>query len=657
MVDEDYTSENETPMPTGYALPSPTTDNGNIEGSTGSTLPSPTTEDASREGRGKKRKELEKNQSEALDNSVKHAYNEKRCRRALAEFIICDEMPFSIVEKHGFKQLVKELEPQFPVPSRTIVARDCWQLYLGKIKVLKDVLKKCSNRVCLTTNCWTSNQNTNYLCLTAHFIDHDWILHKRILNFCMIENLCGHTIGKKVEECLLEWDIEKVFTITMDDVTANDTALVYIKKRLKNWKGLVFRGDYLQVKCYAHALNLVVNEGLKVLKKNFDAIRNAIKFVRSSSTRFQKFKNYVESERLNTDSLLCLDVETKWNSTLLMLDSALKFQKVFERMEEEDDDYYAYFRESSTCDGPPRTKDWSRATAFLKFLRVFYGITLKLSSSVDVTSSTCFHQVARIHMELEKNIVNDDPLLMDMFLSMKSKYDEYLGKIENMNPLLIVAVILDPRYRLAYVNHIFEKLFLDSKVCMAVKKMAKDALYRIFDVYYAGIFPQTSSSTVNTPHSSGSSSTFDEDIDPHRGWLAFLEQERSSNPHSELDRYLTSFSFDEIPIGDEFDILSWWKANSGKYNVLSLMARDVLSMPISTVASNLTFNIGGHIVDSYKSSLSLRMTEALICAQDWLLPGQSLSKSVSKLLEFDNFEETDKVVHSSEAFRYAWQLN
>lgn len=272
MVDEDYTSENETPMPTGYALPSPTTGNDNIEGSTGSTLPSPTTEDASREGRGKKRKELEKNQSEALDNSVKHAYNEKRCRRALAEFIICDEMPFSIVEKHGFKQLVKELEPQFPVPSRTIVARDCCQLYLGKIKVLKDVLKKCSNRVCLTTNCWTSNQNTNYLCLTAHFIDHDWILHKRILNFCMIENLCGHTIGKKVEECLLEWDIEKVFTINMDDVTANDTALAYIKKRLKNWKGLVFRGDYLQVKCYAHALNLVVNEGLKVLKKNFDAI-------------------------------------------------------------------------------------------------------------------------------------------------------------------------------------------------------------------------------------------------------------------------------------------------------------------------------------------------------------------------------------------------
>ncbi|KAK4285003.1 hypothetical protein QN277_001756 [Acacia crassicarpa] len=661
MADEDSTTyEDETPITTAIV------EDANMEDSEHETsthtefsLPSPTTKDANIEVRGKKRKEPEKEQLEVWEDSGEHVYSEMQCRRALAEFIICDEMPFAIVEKHGFRQLVKKLEPQFPIPSRTTVARDCWQLYLGEIKIVKNVLKKCSNRTCLTANHWTSDQNFNYLCLTAHFIDDDWRLHKRILNFCMIEDLRGHTIGKTVEKCLREWDIDKVLTITMDDVTGNDTALAYIKKRLKNWEALVCDGDYLQVKCYAHVLNLLISEGLKVLKNSFDAIRNAIRFVHSSSTRFQKFKHYVELERLDTNNLVCLDVETKWNSTYLMLESALKFEKVFERVEEEDGDYCAYFGESSTCDGPPRAKDWNRARVFFKLLRVFYDITLKISSSVHVTSSTCFHQIARIHMELEKNIVNDDPLLMDMFRSMKSKYDEYWLKSEYddywLNPLLIVAVILDPRYKLVYVNHIFEKLFPDSEVCVSMKKMAKDALYRMFDEYYEIISPETGSSTVITHHYSGSSSTIDDYIDPGRRWFAFLEQERVSNPHSELDKYLASFSFDDIPFDDEFDILSWWKANSGRYKVLSLMARDVLAMPVSTLASNSVCSIGGCVLDSYRSSLAPRMTEALICAQDWLLPEQSLSES-SKPHEFDNYDETHKVVHPN-TIRFAWSLD
>lgn len=34
--------------------------------------------------------------------------------------------------------------------------------------------------------------------------------------------------------------------------------------------------------------------------------------------------------------ILCLDVQTRWNSTYLMLGTALEFEKVFERFEEQD---------------------------------------------------------------------------------------------------------------------------------------------------------------------------------------------------------------------------------------------------------------------------------------------------------------------------------
>ncbi|KAK3204270.1 hypothetical protein Dsin_018316 [Dipteronia sinensis] len=48
--------------------------------------------------------------------------------------------------------------------------------------------------------------------------------------------------------------------------------------------------------------------------------------------RLQKFKSCAEKEKISSNKLLCLDVPTRWNSTYLMLDSAEKFQKAFERI-------------------------------------------------------------------------------------------------------------------------------------------------------------------------------------------------------------------------------------------------------------------------------------------------------------------------------------
>ena len=70
------------------------------------------------------------------------------------------------------------------------------------------------------------------MCLTAHFIDQDWKLQKKIINFCLIPNHRGETIGRYVESCLYDWGIDRIFTVTVDNASSNDTAISYLKQFL-----------------------------------------------------------------------------------------------------------------------------------------------------------------------------------------------------------------------------------------------------------------------------------------------------------------------------------------------------------------------------------------------------------------------------------------
>ena len=62
--------------------------------------------------------------------------------------------------------------------------------------------------------------------------------------------------------------------------------------------------------------------------------------------------------------------------------------------------------------------------------------------------------------------------------------------------------------------------------------------------------------------------------------------------------------------------------------MLSIIARDVLTMPVSTVASEAAFSAGGRVVSKKRCNLSLKIIEAVVCLKYWNLANNRLHDHV-----------------------------
>ena len=67
-----------------------------------------------------------------------------------------------------------------------------------------------------------------------------------------------------------------------------------------------------------------------------------------------------------------------------------------------------------------------------------------------------------------------------------------------------------------------------------------------------------------------------------------------------------------------------------------MMARDILSIPISIVTSEFAFSNGGLLLDQFQSSLKSETVEALVCTKDWLFGNEGNIKEFSFLIIFIN---------------------
>ena len=80
--------------------------------------------------------------------------------------IIIDELPFQFVENVEFRLMMSVCCPTVNMHSWITIARDVYHLYVDERVKLKEYFVHACQRVCVTTDTWTSLQRINYMCIT-----------------------------------------------------------------------------------------------------------------------------------------------------------------------------------------------------------------------------------------------------------------------------------------------------------------------------------------------------------------------------------------------------------------------------------------------------------------------------------------------------------
>jgi len=129
--------------------------------------------------------------------------------------------------------------------TRNTIKADIGRMYDKEKLMLKNMLVSIPSRICLTSNLWTSINTEGFIALIAHFVDLSWKLNSKLLNFChMPPSHTGFELSKKVYELLQDWGLEKkVFSITLDNASANDVLQSSLRTQLNLHNGMICRGN------------------------------------------------------------------------------------------------------------------------------------------------------------------------------------------------------------------------------------------------------------------------------------------------------------------------------------------------------------------------------------------------------------------------------
>ncbi|KAL4596310.1 hypothetical protein ACB092_12G155100 [Castanea dentata] len=442
-----------------------------------------------------------------------YQFDQVKVRNNLAHMVILHEYTLSIVDHIRFREFVASLQPMFKLVSRNTLKSNILKIYDNEREKALKMLDKNGSRMAITTDMWTSsNKKRGFMVITAHFIDHTWMLQSRVLRFVYVSS--SHTkdfLADVLVDCFLEWNIDrKLSTITVDNCSTNDAMIRLLLNKLDT-----------------SSLKL---DGLSLIGDGIERVHYNVIYWTGSPKRRQKFEENACQLRVQCTKELVLDCKTHWNSTYLMLSTALIYKDVFLRLAKHE----TYYTSKNICGR----------------LELFHSVTEFFFGRKYPTTNMYFTWVCELNIALNEWSLSSNEMI-------------------------------NPRYKMKLLEFYYPNIYGDNSD-LEIEKI-KNLCYDLLDEY--GDIDDSSSS------------------------------KKHESARMEFDHFI-----DEgvLKRSEDFDILGWWKSNGLKYPTLQRIARDILAIPVTTVASEFAFSTSGRLLSPHCSRLHPKTIEAMMCAQNWL---------------------------------------
>ncbi|RVE41085.1 hypothetical protein evm_014266 [Chilo suppressalis] len=506
--------------------------------------------------------------------------------KLISEMIALQDLPFNFVEGIGFRRLMQFIVPNYHLRGRHFFTENiCGQLY-ETAKQIKDLLTQIE-KISFTTDIWTEpSSNVSLLSLTAHGINGDFRRLKVILKCHTFDGRhTGDLVLENIKSMLMEWDVVK------------EKIHCFVRDSGSNMIRAMKLGDIPDVSCTIHQLQLCVrtlldcDEDIKALISKCKKISTHFNHSQIARTELHK----IQKEQLNQECLSVIqECSTRWNSTFYMLQRMIRIQ----------DSLCLYASKHNISQLSP--EEWLQLKKIVTILQPFEEITRNMSDNNTSISSVIplihtLKYTLRLHTEGNKQDTNEK------FKSIiKSTIDQLNSRFSDLqsNNFFAIATYLDPRYKTNFFNEV-------------AKQNIETEIMSIFD---AADTSKNEADNIVAP------------VEKRARMELPAETSHSSNVQSVLLNILLSSdeeddnntTLDKSPVFDKFvfvknilnefnkekrisisdDPLLWWKVNGNiKFQPLQSIARQFLSCPPSSVASEQLFSGAGLIYDPLRNRL------------------------------------------------------
>lgn len=502
---------------------------------------------------------------------------QKKLNKLLIKLITDDLQPFSVVEDSAFKSFITALNPSYTLPSRKIISNNLLPAAYEESRTIIFNKMKTVSKVCLTTDCWTSAANDSYLALTAHFINDDFEQESVLLDCILMEG--SHTsvaLATKIKQITDEYDLTNKVLLVVSDNAANIVGAVV--NELK-WKHLG---------CYAHGINLIVQEALRKVHDLQEKARNIVTFFKRSSLATGKLMKFQRDSGITDPKKLVQDVITRWNSTYLMFQRLVLLQ-----------DAVKISLALSDKDGINLTpEEWKMSEELTKVLKPFYDVTKTMSGESYVTGSQII-------------VLTEGLLYVCSLLSKKPFNEKVLEVVSQLHQGLnnrfhniqyhraaSICTFLDPRFK--------QFAFTSESSRSSVKKVITELAVKEFNDRSSEQGKEDNDDDDDDEVSPVKRSKSSEENDELSVYMHIdrvmekqkLQQNPTSGAITEITRYMQ-----ENVIPRNRHPLKWWSKNHHSFPTLTTLVKQRCVMVATSVPCERIFSKAGAILEDRRTRL------------------------------------------------------